>query len=291
MNRTRTLALTLLAAAAGATLFAWGRWSAREHAEGDSAHAERTRELRSDETTAAALAGDDAARAHTDADAPRAALASEDAEFAGLSNPRVGTLRELCEEYYGMPWDALRELLVDPDVDPDAIVQLYPWEQVAPHMRREFVHTDDEGRREQTRQILGWGGTQTRPSWYGGLLNPQKKQLASVDVQNLERMNTEYDSRLTDLAEAVNELVPRCLADRFDRGQFTRAPLVTTKDSRGDPPKPSEFRRALTTQGAGWTATLVLESADYPELERLGQEIQAVKRERYERLRAYIASR
>lgn len=291
MTRARPLVLALLAAAAGAGLFAWGRWSAREGARAFAERAERARELRSDEAASAALAADPSARARAGDSAPRTALSGDDGEFAGLSNPRIGTLRELCEEYYGMPWDGVRELLATRDVDPDAVVQLYPWEQVAPHMRREFLHTDEENQREQTRQILAWGGTQTRPSWFDGLLNPQKKPLAAVDVQNLERMNAEYDSRLTDLAQAVNELVPRCLADRFDRGEFTRSPLVRTNDAGGGPPKQSEFRRALTTQGAGWTATLVLESADYPELEKLGQEIRALKHERYERLRDYIGSR
>lgn len=293
MNRSRILASTLLAAAAGAALFTWGRSSAAAVAPSVE-RAESARPAGSDDAAVEQLTAFGGVRERADtranAELERAPLASDDETFAGLSNPRVGTLRELCEEFYGMPWDALRELLSDPDVDPDQIVQLYAWEQAAPHVRNELLHTDDESRREQTRQILGWGGTQTRPGWYGGQLNPERKQLAAIDVQNLERLNDEFDSRLTDLAQVVNELLPRCMADQFDRGDFARAPFVSAKDTRTAPPKQSEFRRALTTHGAGWTATLEFESANYPELDRLGREIQALKRERIERLRDYIAS-
>ena len=290
MNR-RTLAATLLAALGGVLLFAWGRSSAAGESPSVD-HVERARQLRSDDAASEQLAalGSAAPRVDAHAELEHTPLSSGDDTFAGLSNPRVGTLRELCEEFYGMPWDAVRELLSNPDVDPDQIVELYAWEQALPHVRGELLHTDAEGRNEQTRQILGWGGTQTHPSWYGGQLNPQRRELAAIDVQNLERLNDEFDSRLTDLAQAVNDLLPRCLADQFDRGDFARAPFVSAKDTRTGPRPKSEFRRALTTQGAGWTATLEFESAKYPELERLGHEIQALKRERFERLRDYIAS-
>jgi hypothetical protein len=47
----------------------------------------------------------------------------------------------------------------------------------------------------------------------------------------------------------------------------------------------------VSTSGAGWKVKLRFQSADYPELESLGQDIRTLKQERYERLRDYIAAR
>lgn len=277
-------------------MFFWGRASATNaHAADSGSDAEFARvDVRpADEAAASSLAAPAAAADATARTVPEPSTAgdSEDGEFAGLAHPRIATVREICEDFHGLPWEELRQLLDVGKVDPDTVVHVYPWEQVAPHVRRELLRTDDEARREQSRQIVGWGGNQQRPSFYRGMLNPTQKPLAPIDVQNLERVSAEFDSRLNDVAAAVNELLPRCMADQFDRGNFDHTPVLGLRQSpTASKPKASEFRRTLSTQGAGWAVTLRFQSADYPELERLGNEVRALKRERYERLREYIDS-
>jgi hypothetical protein len=210
----RLVGMILSLAAAGAILFVAGRLSSGPGAPPPA--------------TPAALAS----APRTDAPAAREASLE-----AGTRSPapeltvHTGTIRELLEAHYGMPWETVRGLLADEDVDPGRVARLCEWDEVAPQMRREVLFSDGVVEADTVRSALSWGGLGDGPSWYGGLLNPEKKPLAEVDLQNLERMNAEYDSRLRDLADAANQMIPRCMAEQFDRQDFARAPLVETKDA------------------------------------------------------------
>lgn len=202
-----------------------------------------------------------------------------------------GTVREVLEAHYGKPWSEIEPLLEKEHLDPNANARLLPWETVAAEFRRQVVRDTPENRTSNVNYALQWPDGNAKPNWYSGTLNPDKKPLSQVDLQNLERVVTEYDSRLSDLASELNEVLPRCMADQWDRGVYTKAPLVDTVDARvRQGGALGEFRKAIVSHGAGWHVQFDFESANYPDLESLSVEIRSMKQERTERVRDYIAA-
>lgn len=267
-TRVIVLAPAVLAAAAG--LYLLGRLSAPTPSAarvGFAADGERTAESVPASTTERALAATDVA-----------------------PGAKRGTLRALLEQYYGKPWSELEPELAQKGLDPDRMERLEPWETVAAEFRRQVVHDSPEDRAASVRFTLEWPDGKSLPDWYGGALNPDKKALAPVDVQNLEHLTAEYESRLSDLADAYCKLLPRCMADQWDRGLYTKTPLVETVESRAREGRAlGEFRKLILSHGGGWRVSFDFESASYPELDQLSTEIRAVKAERVERVREYIA--
>ncbi|MBK7874195.1 MAG: hypothetical protein IPJ77_00305 [Planctomycetes bacterium] len=269
----RSFVLVPAVFAAAGTLYFLGRWTAQD---GVRVQPE------SDTPIAAAPRVEEAAPAD---------LARAVATEAEAPEVRRGTVRELLEEHYGKSWAEIEPLLDPRHLDPDAQARLLPWETVAAEFRRQIVHDSPQDRAGNVSWTLEWPDGRDRPDWYGGTLNPEKKPLSQVDVQNLERLATEYDSRLTDLADELCKTLPRCMADQWDKGGYTRSPLVETLDARptGGGAK-GEFRKLIASHGGGWRVNFDFESQNYPDLESLSIEIRAMKRERVERVREYIAS-
>jgi len=266
------LPLLLSTACAGVLMFVLGRLSNEELPA---------------QLAAARPAESGAARA---ADAPAAVLAPEPREArTDAPTARVGTARELLEAHYGLPWNALVPLLENAP-DPEAQLKLEAWEELAPVVRAGLVRqqTDEEQRAYWRERALKWWNDAQPPTWNAGRLNPSGKPLAPIDVQNLERIATEYDSRLSDQAELVCELLPRCIGEHFDRGQYRRWPVTPQREERA-PPRDSSIQTRTGISAGGWTVKFSFESADYPELEAAGQEIERLKLERFERCRDYIA--
>lgn len=228
--------------------------------------------------------------------APASELARVSLDAARVATPaepaaRWGTTRELLEEYYGLPWREIETLVDMRFVDPDRRARLLPWDEVAASFRREIVRQSPEDDAQCVRDATGWGGLHSAPDWYGDALNPARKALAAIDVQNLERIASEYASRLSDLADAVNRTIPACMADQWDKGRYARSPLCDTKEARAFERDPKAgLTRLVSSSGGGWHVRFRFESSAYPELDALALQIRELKRERVERCRDYIAA-
>lgn len=205
--------------------------------------------------------------------------------------PRTGSVRELLERHYGLPWNEIRGLLADPDADPERMAELMPWEQAAPHIRASVLFRDEHSGDVELARALRLEGVSDKPNFNGALLNPGRKQLSTLDLQNLEHIDSECVSHLHDVVSEINALIPKCMADQFDRGDYVRVPLLETLEARNQKrDEQSSIRYLSSTHGGGWTVYFNFESRAYPELEALAQESKRLKLQRIERLREYIAA-
>lgn len=226
------------------------------------------------------------------AESPRAEATSREPASAppvAAQAPRTGSVRELLERHYGLPWNEIRGLLADPDADPERTAELMPWEQAAAHIRQSVLFRDEHSGDIELARALRLEGVSEKPNFNGALLNPGRKQLSTLDLQNLEHIDAECVSHLHDVASEINALVPKCMADQFDRGDYVRVPLLETLEAKNQKhDEQSSIRYLSSTHGGGWTVYFNFESRAYPELEALAQESKRLKLQRVERLRAYI---
>lgn len=213
------------------------------------------------------------------------------AHAAHAPQARPGTVRELLEQHYGRPWDEIRGMLADPDADPERRAALLPWEEALPHVRQSCLYRDEHSGDVELTRALRIEGLSETPNFHGDFLNPERKELTALDLQNLAHIDAECVSRLHDVVSEMNALIPRCMADQFDRGGYVKVPLLETQESRSMPrDDASSIRYLSSTHGGGWTVYFHFGSSAYPELEKLAGECNALKLERVQRLRDYIAA-
>lgn len=225
------------------------------------------------------------------AGAPLEPLTRERATEPLPEGTQRGTVREILEAYYGLPWAEIERQLGPHKLGADAQARLLPWDSVAAEFRREILRTTPEGLESDVAWVAGWGTQSGAPDWYGASLNPAKKPLSQVDVQNLEHLANEYGSRLTDAVTEVHSMLPACMADQWDRGEYAKAPLVDTLESkREDKDGKSELEKRIGSSGGGWHVRYHFESRRYPELDRIAGEVRRLKSERLARVREYIAA-
>ena len=243
------------------------------------------------ETEVATFAPEDAAaELETSAEAiERVELASELSASSLPEGTRRGTARELLEAHYGKSWDEIEAEVGPIPIPSDKAMHLVPWESVAAGFRREVLRYSENDAASDRKALLGWGTKTGQPDWYGSTLNPQKKPLSQIDVQNLEHIASEYDSRLLDAKAEVDALLPVCIADQWDRGGYRKMPFFTTKNPAHDPAKPGgQLMTRVVSSAGGWKVQFRLDSSDYPELDRAAQEMRRRKRERTTRAADYI---
>lgn len=203
----------------------------------------------------------------------------------------AGTVRQLLEREYGRPWNEIRGMLADPDADPEKTATLLPWEEALPHVRQSCLFRDEHSGDVELARALRLEGMSETPNLRGAFFNPEHKELTGLDVQNLEHIDAECVSRLHDAVSELNALIPRCMADQFDRGGYVRVPLLETQESRSiQRDEESAIVYRSSTHGGGWTVYFEFGSRGYPELEKLAQEVKRLKLERVQRLREYIAA-
>lgn len=225
------------------------------------------------------------------ASAPMEPLARERATEPLPDGTQRGTVREILEAYYGLPWAEIERQLGPHKLGADAQARLLPWDSVAAEFRREILRTTPERLASDVEWVAGWPTQSGAPDWYGASLNPGKKPLSQVDVQNLEHIANEYGSRLTDAVTEVHSLLPACMADQWDRGEYAKAPLVDTLESkRDDTDGKSELNKRIGSSGGGWHVRFHFQSRRYPELDHLAGEVRRLKSERLARVREYIAA-
>src|SRR5262249_61331355 len=96
--------------------------------------------------------------------------ATERVELAPPATAAVshsGSVRDLLEREYGLPWSEIRGLLADPDADPEKHATLLSWTEAAPHIRQSLLFRDAHSGDVEVTRALRLEGTSEQPNFYG----------------------------------------------------------------------------------------------------------------------------
>ena len=192
--------------------------------------------------------------------------------------------RSFLAEYYGPRWNEIEARMLAAGAWLDVPYTHHPWEEARAEIQARYVLTEEE-RSGQMQLKFDWPAELTvawvREEFDTGRPYP----LAEEDLPELEALVADLNLELLGKAELFTAIVDVSVQERFQRGQFTRAPYTDLglNDERGF------YGKAVA--GLGWATSVVLQREDYPELMALDGELRALRQQRYERVVRHLHAR
>jgi hypothetical protein len=208
--------------------------------------------------------------------------------------PAPKRVRELLEEYYGVPLEAFLRDHPEAGSDPSLLERetvLLPWEKVEPMVREDFTASDEVARRDREARWLCWPGGKVAPDYNDPRLNLGGKQLNNADRQALSDIEARYRATLEQKAAEAEALLSEAVARDFDAGRYSRSPLLRVEDGTPAPAGiPGHYHFGKHTNMGGWIVDFEFDSRNHPELEATLESIDEFRRQRMESVRRYIES-
>jgi hypothetical protein len=192
--------------------------------------------------------------------------------------------RAFLADYYGAAWQEKEARLLAAGVDLDVPYLFHPWEEAEPVIRESYRLSDEE-RTGITERRFGWP-TELSLDWVRQTFATGRQYpLSEEDLPVLQDLVADLNLELLGKLELWTASIDVLLQERFRRGEFVRMPYTNQglDDSQGF--------YAKGVGGLGWATGITLRREDYPDMVLLEQEIDGLRRQRYERVVRFLHGR